>query len=87
MEIGRENEIEDMSTSPPSMVSMKIIGSNDFGHNKEFMSQAYLKNKCTEIDIQVEDSSFNQNRPLPIFLKVGRNGFNLLVHTQTHTHI
>ncbi|CAL0309738.1 unnamed protein product [Lupinus luteus] len=62
MEIGRENEIEDISMSPPS-------GSNDFGHNKEFLSQAYLRTRYTEIDIQVEGSSFNQNRPLPIFLK------------------
>ncbi|KAE9591052.1 hypothetical protein Lal_00021505 [Lupinus albus] len=62
MEIGRENEIEDISMSLPSR-------SNDFSHNKEFMSQPYLRTRYTEIDIQVQDSSFNQNHPLPIFLK------------------
>ncbi|KAK7289602.1 hypothetical protein RIF29_03356 [Crotalaria pallida] len=71
MEFGRENEIEDMSMSSPSMGFEKIRGSTEFGHNKEFMSQAYLRNRYAEIDIQEEvaDSSFNQNRPLPVFLK------------------
>ncbi|KAI4307835.1 hypothetical protein L6164_030973 [Bauhinia variegata] len=73
MEIGREDEIEDMSMSmsmsPPSMGSMQIAGSNGFGHNMEFMSQAYLRNRYSEIDIKVEDSETNQDRPLPIFLK------------------
>ena len=79
MEIRKEDEIEDISMSPPLVGSMRIGGCNnvnDFGHNKEFMSHAYLKNNCSEIDIQIDDSSFNQNRPLPIFLKVlGSNGF------------
>jgi hypothetical protein len=66
MEIGIEDEIVDMSMVPPSSIVR-----NDFGHNKEFMSKdAYLRNRCSEIDIEVEDSSFNQNGPLPIFLKV-----------------
>ncbi|KAK2440902.1 ABC transporter G family member [Trifolium repens] len=65
MEIGIEDEIVDMSMVPPSSIVR-----NDFGHNKEFMSKdAYLRNRCSEIDIEVEDSSFNQNGPLPIFLK------------------
>ncbi|PNX72722.1 ABC transporter G family member 26-like protein, partial [Trifolium pratense] len=73
MEIGIEDEIVDMSMVPPSSSSMKIVRSSGFGHigpNNEFMSKdAYLRNRCSEIDIEVEDSSFNQNGPLPIFLK------------------
>ncbi|KAK2386931.1 ABC transporter G family member [Trifolium repens] len=65
MEIGIEDEIVDMPMVPPSSIVR-----NEFGHNKEFMSKdAYLRNRCSEIDIEVEDSSFNQNGPLPIFLK------------------
>ncbi|GAU13512.1 hypothetical protein TSUD_128090 [Trifolium subterraneum] len=67
MEIGIEDEIVDMSMVPPSSRS------NEFGQNKEFMSKdAYLRNRnrCSEIDIEVEDLSINQNGPLPIFLKV-----------------
>ncbi|WJX31445.1 ABC transporter G member 26 [Trifolium repens] len=65
MEIGIEDEIVDMSMVPPSSIVR-----NDLDHNKEFMSKdAYLRNRCSEIDIEVEDSSFNQNRPLPIYLK------------------
>ncbi|CAJ1963842.1 unnamed protein product [Sphenostylis stenocarpa] len=66
MEIGREGEIVDMSISPP------VVGStinNDFCQRKEFMSQTYLQNKYSEIDIDIEGSNFEQNRPLPIFLK------------------
>ncbi|KAG5053472.1 hypothetical protein JHK87_005670 [Glycine soja] len=69
MEKEREDEIEDMSMSPPSIGSMQIAGSNGFGHSMEFMSQAYLPNMYTEIDIKVQDSSFNQDPPLPIYLK------------------
>lgn len=74
MEKEREDEIEDMSMSPPSIGSMQIAGSNGFGHSMEFMSQAYLPNMYTEIDIKVQDSSFNQDPPLPIYLKVEKNG-------------
>ncbi|KAG2394797.1 hypothetical protein LR48_Vigan09g093300 [Vigna angularis] len=66
METGREDEIVDMPMSPP------VVGSNinnDFCHHKEFMSQTYMQNKYSEIDIDTEDSNFDQNRPLPIFLK------------------
>ncbi|KAG4935342.1 hypothetical protein JHK85_050261 [Glycine max] len=65
MEIGKEDEIVDMSMSPP------LVGStnNDSCHNKEIMSQAYLQNKYSEIDIKIEGSNMEQNRPLPIFLK------------------
>lgn len=70
MENGRDDEIEDMSMSPPSVGSMQIAGSNGFGHGIEFMSQAYLPNRCSEIDIKVEDSSFKQDPPLPVYLKV-----------------
>ncbi|PNX93035.1 ABC transporter G family member 26-like protein [Trifolium pratense] len=66
----RENEIEDnMSMSPPSVGSMQIAGSNGFGHSMDFMSQSYLLNRYSEIDIQVQDSSFNQEPPLPVYLK------------------
>lgn len=71
MEIGIEDEIVDMSMSPPLNGSLNIARNNDFGHNKEFMSRnAYLRNRYSEIDIEVEDSNYNQNGPLPIFLKV-----------------
>lgn len=71
MEIGIEDhEIVDMSMTPPSGGSMRMARSNEFGHNKEFMSKSNLLNRYSEIDIHVEDSSFNQNCPLPIFLKV-----------------
>ncbi|KAL5164606.1 ABC transporter G family member 26 [Glycine soja] len=65
MEIGKEDEIVDMSMSPP------LVGStnNDTCHNKDIMSQAYLQNKYSEIDIKIEGSNMEQNRPLPIFLK------------------
>ncbi|PHT65967.1 hypothetical protein T459_30392 [Capsicum annuum] len=60
----RQDEIEDLSLSPPT-------GSNGFGHNIEFMSQAYLRNRSSKIDIEVEDdtSIANKDQPLPIFLK------------------
>ncbi|KAL5548662.1 hypothetical protein UlMin_003893 [Ulmus minor] len=69
MEIRREDEIEDMSMSPQTMGSMQIAGSNGFGHNIEFMSQAYLRNRYSEIDIKDESSNANKDRPLPVFLK------------------
>ncbi|KAK7320301.1 hypothetical protein VNO77_29647 [Canavalia gladiata] len=69
MENGREDEIEDMSMSPPSVGSMQIAGSNGFGHSMEFMSQAYLPNRFSEVNIKIEESSFNQDPPLPIYLK------------------
>ncbi|CAN6556152.1 hypothetical protein TB2_038131 [Malus domestica] len=70
MEIRGEEEIEDIPMSPPTLGSMQIAGSSGFGHNLEFMSQAYLRNRYTEIDI-VEDETSNAKRdgPLPIFLK------------------
>lgn len=71
MEIGIEDEIVDMSMPPPLNGSMNIARNNEFGDNKEFMSKdAYLRNRYSEIDIEVEDSSSNHNGPLPIFLKV-----------------
>ncbi|KAK7305280.1 hypothetical protein VNO77_43183 [Canavalia gladiata] len=65
MEVGREDDIMDMSMSPP------LVGSNnnDFSHDKEFKSQTYLQNRYSEIDIEIEDFNFKQSRPLPIFLK------------------
>ncbi|KAJ9672462.1 hypothetical protein PVL29_025897 [Vitis rotundifolia] len=69
MDMGKQDEIEAMALSPPSMGSMHIAGSNGFGHNIDFMSQAYLRNRNSEIDI--EDDSFHtrEDHPLPIFLK------------------
>ncbi|KAL0353481.1 UNVERIFIED_CONTAM: ABC transporter G family member 26 [Sesamum angustifolium] len=69
MEYGKQDEIEDLSLSPPTMGSMQIAGSNGFGHNIEFMSQAYLRNRSSEIDIEEEIPGTPQDRPLPIFLK------------------
>ncbi|BFG33575.1 hypothetical protein CerSpe_198490 [Prunus speciosa] len=69
MEIRRDDEIEDISMSPPTMGSMQIAGSSGFGHNLEFMSQAYLRNRYSEIDIEDESSNTNKDGPLPIFLK------------------
>ncbi|PHT77422.1 ABC transporter G family member 26 [Capsicum annuum] len=71
MEHVSQDEIEDLSLSPPTVGSMQIAGSNGFGHNIEFMSQAYLRNRSSEIDIEVEhDTSIAHiDQPLPIFLK------------------
>ncbi|KAL5737301.1 hypothetical protein ACOSP7_030062 [Xanthoceras sorbifolium] len=69
MEIGREDEIADISLSPPSMGSMHIAGGNSFGHNIEFMSQAYLRNRYSEIDIEEDTLERSKDRPLPIFLR------------------
>ncbi|PHT32168.1 hypothetical protein CQW23_28505 [Capsicum baccatum] len=64
MEHLRQDEIEDLSLSPPA-------GSNGFGHNIEFMYQDYLRNRSSEIDIAVKDdtSIIDKDQPLPIFLK------------------
>lgn len=72
MEHVAQDEIEDLSLSLPTVGSMQIAGSNGFGHNIEFMSQAYLRNRSSEIDIEVEhDTSIAHiDQPLPIFLKV-----------------
>lgn len=68
MEISRsDHEIEGMSLSPQTM---KIAGSNGFGHSIEFMSQAYLGNGYSEIDIENESFNTGNDRPLPVFLKV-----------------
>ncbi|KAJ6298352.1 hypothetical protein OIU76_019495 [Salix suchowensis] len=69
METKREEEIEDMAPSPPTMGSMQIAGSNGFGHSIDFMSQAYVRNRYSEIDIEEDCLAMNKDRPLPIFLK------------------
>ncbi|KAF5730453.1 ABC-2 type transporter family protein [Tripterygium wilfordii] len=69
MEIERVNEIEDMTLSLPTMESMQFAGSTGFGPNIEFMSQAYLRNRFSEIDIEDDSSNMNKDHPLPIFLK------------------
>ncbi|PSR95277.1 ABC transporter G family member 26 like [Actinidia chinensis var. chinensis] len=61
---------DDQPRSPPTMVSMHLAGSNSFGHSIEFMSQAYLRNRSSEIGIQDETLETSKDRPLPIFLKV-----------------
>ncbi|KAF3662532.1 hypothetical protein FXO38_02257 [Capsicum annuum] len=72
MEHLRQDEIEDLSLSPPAVGSMQIAESNGFGHNIEFMYQAYLRNRSSKIDIEVEDdtSIADKDQPLSIFLKV-----------------
>lgn len=67
MEIRNSNEIEDITSV--KMGSMQIAGSNGFGHNIDFMSQAYLRERSSEIIIE-DDSSPSVDRPLPIYLKV-----------------
>ncbi|GMY30907.1 ABC transporter G family member 26 [Fagus crenata] len=69
MEIRREDEVEDMSLSPPTIGSMQIAGSTGFGHNIEYMSQAYLRSRYSEIDIEDDSSNTNKDHPLPIYLK------------------
>ncbi|XP_010676075.2 ABC transporter G family member 26 isoform X2 [Beta vulgaris subsp. vulgaris] len=66
MEIRNSNEIEDITSV--KMGSMQIAGSNGFGHNIDFMSQAYLRERSSEIIIE-DDSSPSVDRPLPIYLK------------------
>ncbi|KAF3684229.1 NADH dehydrogenase [ubiquinone] iron-sulfur protein 2 [Capsicum annuum] len=75
MEHLRQDEIEDLSLSPPAVGSMQIAGSNGFGHNIEFISQAYLKNRSSEIDKEVEDdtSIANKDQSLPIVRKRREN--------------
>lgn len=72
MEVSRQDEIQDLSLSPPSPGSMQIAARNGFGHNIDYMSQAYLRNRsCSQIDIELDDSSNAiKDRPLPIYLKV-----------------
>jgi hypothetical protein len=36
----------------------------------DFMSQAYLRNRYSEIDIEEDSLNMNKDGPLPIFLKV-----------------
>ncbi|KAH6768092.1 ABC-2 type transporter family protein [Perilla frutescens var. frutescens] len=74
-----QSEIEEMSMSPPTMGSMQIAGSNGFGHNMEFMSEAYLRKTSSEIDIEEEISSRRLDRPLPIFLKFADVEFKVRV--------
>ncbi|GMJ01466.1 ATP-binding cassette G26 [Hibiscus trionum] len=71
METRKEGEIDDMPMplSSPTMGSMQIAGSNGFGHNIEFMSQAYLRNRYSEIDIEDYTVYADKDHPLPIFLK------------------
>ncbi|KAM5582700.1 ABC transporter G family member 26 [Rosa sericea] len=70
METRKQDEIgEDMSMSPPTIGSMQIAGGSSFGHNIDFMSQAYVRNRYSEIDIEDETSIANKDGPLPIFLK------------------
>ncbi|XP_059669718.1 ABC transporter G family member 26 [Cornus florida] len=69
MEMERQDEIQDLALSLPTMGSLHIAGSNAFGHNIEFMSQTYLGNRNSQIDIEDDTSMTNKDHPLPIFLK------------------
>ena len=71
MDIKNRDEIEDMT-------SIQIAGRNGFGHNIDFMSQAYLRNRSTEIIIEDDNSSPLEDCPLPIYLKV----LNLIMITK-----
>ncbi|GLT83752.1 hypothetical protein SLE2022_020240 [Rubroshorea leprosula] len=68
MDVGNVEE-EIAAISPPTMGSMQIAGSNGFGHNIDFMSQPYLRNRYSEIDIEDHSPHTSKDRPLPIFLK------------------
>ncbi|KAF3683207.1 hypothetical protein FXO38_00853 [Capsicum annuum] len=61
MEHLRQDEIKDLSLSPPAVGSMQIAGSNGFGHNIEFISQAYLRNRSSKIDIEFADVEYKVN--------------------------
>uniref|UniRef100_A0A7N0V1S6 ABC transporter domain-containing protein n=1 Tax=Kalanchoe fedtschenkoi TaxID=63787 RepID=A0A7N0V1S6_KALFE len=74
MESRREDDhVEDISLTPATIGSMQIAGSRGFGHNIDFLSQAYLRNRSTEIDIIQDDDDVPctdmGSQPLPIFLK------------------
>ncbi|GMH05857.1 hypothetical protein Nepgr_007697 [Nepenthes gracilis] len=68
MEMGGEAEIEDISVSFPTMGYMQIAGGSGFGHNVEFISQTYLRNRSSEINIG-DETSTTADCPLPIFLR------------------
>ncbi|KAL3643260.1 ABC transporter G member 26 [Castilleja foliolosa] len=68
MESRSQDEIQGLS-------SMQIATSN-----VEFMTQAYIRNANSEIDIELEEvSSTRQDRPLPIFLKFADVEFKVKV--------
>ncbi|KAG9154558.1 hypothetical protein Leryth_014992 [Lithospermum erythrorhizon] len=67
MEAGKQDEIEDLSMSHSTMDSIQIA--SGFGHNVEFLSQAYIRNRSSEINIVAETLQVNRDRPLPIYLK------------------
>ncbi|PHT70345.1 hypothetical protein T459_25449 [Capsicum annuum] len=60
----RQDQIEDLSSSPPAVGSIQIGRSNGFGHNIEFMSQAYLRNRSSDINIEVKISQASSNNPV-----------------------
>lgn len=71
METRKDGEIgEDMAMSPRTIGTMQIAGGSSFGHNIDLMSQAYVRNRYSEIDIEDETSIANKDGPLPIYLKV-----------------
>ncbi|KAL6203673.1 hypothetical protein ACLB2K_027373 [Fragaria x ananassa] len=70
METRKDGEIgEDMAMSPRTIGTMQIAGGSSFGHNIDLMSQAYVRNRYSEIDIEDETSIANKDGPLPIYLK------------------
>ncbi|CAH9126780.1 unnamed protein product [Cuscuta epithymum] len=87
MEHGRHDEIhEDLALSPPTMGSMQIGGSNGFGHNIDFMPQAYLTSRSSEIDIVDDVSHSNTNHPLPIYLKFVDVEYKVEVRQESSTN-
>ncbi|CAI0378405.1 unnamed protein product [Linum tenue] len=73
MEESKDDQVEERTSAlspPPAMGSMQIAGSNGFAHSIEFMSQTYLRNRYSEIDIEDNTTlNLSKDQPLPIFLK------------------
>ncbi|KVI10391.1 AAA+ ATPase domain-containing protein [Cynara cardunculus var. scolymus] len=66
MDSGTQDEIEDLSSSPPPpMGSMQITGNNNgFVHNIDFMAQTYLRNRSSaQIDIQEDTVKMSNATP------------------------
>lgn len=73
MEEEKEIEIQEMSLShqPQTIGSLQVTNSNGgFGHNMDFISQPYQRNRYSEIDIEDESCNGINGCPLPIYLKV-----------------
>ncbi|CAM8955763.1 unnamed protein product [Rhodiola kirilowii] len=70
MEIRKEDDVEDIAMTSAAIGSMQIAGSRGFGHNIDFISQTYLRNRSAAIDVEDDvPCSYMGSQPLPIFLK------------------